>query len=235
MSVKNPFTPTTPLTRTTPVTPVRRRALATAAATAVLALALAACGSSEDSGSGHTSMPGMDHSASAAPGGGAFNDADVTFAQQMIPHHRQALEMARLADGRAADPEVKSLAAAVEKAQDPEISTMNGWLSAWGEPRPTAGSSQHEGGDMPGMDHSSGSGMAGMMSDQDMDDLEAARGKDFDKKFARLMTAHHEGAIAMAEDERKHGENADAKKLAADVIKGQSAEITRMKKILDRL
>ncbi|MFJ4573792.1 DUF305 domain-containing protein [Streptomyces sp. NPDC088846] len=216
----------------------RRRGLAAGAAVAALALTLVACGSSDGSDSDGSSTPGTDHgsgsaSASATPGG-AFNDADVKFAQQMIPHHQQAVEMAKLAEGRAADPEVEELAAAIEKAQDPEINTMKGWLTSWGKPLPESSSSM---GDMPGMDHGSdgGSGMPGMMSDKDMSDLEAAKGKDFDKKFAQLMIAHHEGAVTMAEAERKNGGNADAKKLAGAVVTAQTAEIEQMNKIIARL
>lgn len=215
----------------------RRRTLAAAGTVAALALALAACGSSDGSKSDGSSMPGMDHgsgSASApAEPGGTFNDADVKFAQQMIPHHQQAIEMAKLADGRAADPEIEKLAAAIEKAQDPEIDTMKGWLTSWGKPLPSDSSSM---GDMPGMDHGTdGSGMPGMMSDKDMSDLSAAKGKDFDKKFAQLMIGHHQGAVTMAEEERKKGDNADAKKLAGAVVTAQTAEIEQMNKIIDRL
>lgn len=215
----------------------RRRTLAAAGTVAVLALALAACGS-DGSTSNDSSMPGMNHgsasaSVSATPDS-AFNDADVMFAQQMIPHHQQAVEMAELADGRADDQEIKDLAAAIEKAQDPEINTMEGWLKSWGKPLPSASSST---GDMAGMDHGSGesSAMPGMMSDQDMTDLQAAKGKDFDKEFAQLMIGHHQGAITMAKDEQKNGENADAKKLATAVVTTQTAEIEKMNEILDRL
>ncbi|MER5357607.1 DUF305 domain-containing protein [Streptomyces sp. NPDC002785] len=217
--------------------PARRRMLAGAATVAALALTLVACGSSEESKTDGSSMPGMDHgsagaSAAATPGG-AFNDADVKFAQQMIPHHQQAVVMAELADGRAADPEIKELAAAIEKAQDPEIDTMKGWLTSWGKPLPSASSSM---GDMPGMDHGSdSSGMPGMMSGKDMSDLKAAKGKDFDKKFAQLMIGHHEGAVTMAEDEQKNGSNADAKKLAGAVVTAQTAEIEQMNEIIARL
>ncbi|MFI6054361.1 DUF305 domain-containing protein [Streptomyces violascens] len=215
----------------------RRRTLAVAGTVAALALALAACGSSDSSKSDGSATPGMNHGAGNASSsgtsspGGAFNDADVTFAQQMIPHHQQAIEMARLADGRAADSEVKSLAAAIEKAQDPEINTMEGWLKSWGKPLPPASSSM---GDMPGMNHGS-TGMAGMMSDQDMSDLKAAKGKDFDKKFAQLMIGHHQGAVTMAKGEQKDGSNSDAKRLAGNVIAAQNAEIEQMNKIVNRL
>ncbi|MFF3782185.1 DUF305 domain-containing protein [Streptomyces sp. NPDC001933] len=210
----------------------RRRTLAAAGTVAALALALTACGSSDGSKSDGSSMPGMAHgsagaSAPATPGAG-FNDADVEFAQQMIPHHEQAIEMAKLADGRAADPEIKKLATAIEKAQDPEIDTMKGWLKSWGKPLPSSSM-----GAMPGMDH--GSAMPGMMSGKDMSDLAAAKGKDFDKKFAQLMIGHHQGAVTMAEDEQKNGDNADAKKLAGAVVTAQTAEIEQMNKIIDRL
>ncbi|MFB7213885.1 DUF305 domain-containing protein [Streptomyces sp. NPDC056255] len=213
----------------------RRRTLAAAGTVAALALALTACGSSDGSKSDGSSMPGMGHasagaSAPATPGAG-FNDADVKFAQQMIPHHQQAIEMAKLADGRAADPEIKKLATAIEKAQDPEIETMKGWLKSWGKPLPSSSM-----GDMPGMDHGSdGSAMPGMMSGKDMSDLAAAKGKDFDKKFAQLMIGHHQGAVTMAEDEKKNGVDVDAKKLAGAVVTAQTAEIEQMNKIIDRL
>ncbi|MFF0473622.1 DUF305 domain-containing protein [Streptomyces sp. NPDC004284] len=206
------------------------RKFALAGAVTAAGLLLAACGTEDG-------MSGMDHggtSASAsvtvspsatAAGGeagapGAFNDADVMFAQMMIPHHQQALEMAKLADGRAEDPEVKKLVAAIEQAQDPEIRKMRAWLKGWGKP------------ESPAMNHG---GMAGMMSEQDMKDLAATKGEDFDRKFAELMIAHHDGAVAMAKDEQRSGGNATAKKLADDVVRTQSAEVAQLKKILDRL
>lgn len=202
-----------------------RRRLAVAGIVATGALLLTACGGNDD-------MKDREHgskdssSASATPGG--FNDADVSFAQMMIPHHQQALEMAKLADGRAGDRQIASLAGKIEKAQDPEITTMKSWLKAWGKPVSPSSDS------MPGMDHGSG-GMDGMMSKKDMGRLETAKGADFDRAFAQMMIDHHKGAITMAEDERKNGRDATAKKLAGNVIKNQSAEVTTLRKILDRL
>lgn len=164
-------------------------------------------------------------SATAAAASGAFNDADVMFAQMMIPHHEQALEMAKLAEGRAEDPEVKNLVTAIHQAQDPEIQKMKAWLKGWGKPE-SAGHGTGGGG---------GHGMAGMMSEQDMKDLAAAKGKAFDRTFAELMIAHHNGAVDMAEDERKNGRNVTAKALADDVVRTQSAEVAALRKILDRL
>ncbi|MFC5803071.1 DUF305 domain-containing protein [Streptomyces formicae] len=204
--------------------PVRRGA-AVAGAVAAGALLLTACG--DEGVKSPAASP--EAGASAAPGG--FNDADVAFAQGMIPHHQQALEMAGLADGRASDQEIKTLAGRIKKAQDPEITTMRSWLTSWGRPEsPTTDHGAGHGnghGDMPGT-------ASGMMSDQDMDALMSAKGADFDRKFARMMIDHHNGAIAMAKAEQQNGRNVAAKKLAGDVIESQAAEVDRMQDILDR-
>lgn len=207
------------------------RASVLVGAAAATGLLLTACGADDTAPSASVSpsataaAPGS--AASQAPAPGPFNDADVMFAQMMIPHHEQALEMARLADGRAEDPGVKRLVAAIERAQDPEIRTMRAWLKGWGRPESAGHGDGHGSG--------SGSGMAGMMSEQDMKDLAAARGKEFDRAFAELMIAHHEGAVTMAEEERSKGLNPTAKKLADDVVRTQSAEIAELRKVLDRL
>ncbi|WP_328316016.1 DUF305 domain-containing protein [Streptomyces sp. NBC_00388] len=205
----------------------RRRAI-TAGAAAALALALTACGSS---GGDHASASGHDRaSGAAAPAPGKFDQADIAFAQMMIPHHQQAVSMARLAGGRASDGQVKSLAVDIEKAQGPEIRTMKGWLASWG--KPASPSADHS---MPGMRHGSGASMPGMMTGEAMSALKAARGHDFDRKFTEMMIGHHRGAITMAQEERRNGSNAAARKLAAAVIEDQRAEVGTMRKILDRL
>jgi uncharacterized protein (DUF305 family) len=201
--------------------PARR--IAAVGVVAAGALVLSACSSNSDG------MGGMDHGNSkssataAAPAkAGHFNDADVTFAQSMIPHHQQAVEMAQLADGRASDSEVKDIAAKIEKAQDPEIKTMTGWLQSWGKPTAM--------GDMPGMNMGDG-----MMSDKGMKELKAMKGREFDKMFAQMMIDHHNGAISMAKTEQNRGQNADAKKMADGIVTGQSAEVNQLQSILDRL
>lgn len=204
-----------------------RISAATAAAGAVLAL-VAGCGGT-DSGSMGPDMAGMSSSAPAATTASAsptaaFNDADVMFAQMMIPHHQQAVEMADLAATRAADKEVKELAAKIKAAQDPEIQTMQGWLTAWGKPMPSEG-----------MDHGMGHDMPGMMSEDDMKKLETAKGGAFDRQFAKLMIAHHEGAIQMARTEQTQGSNAEAKELAKTIETAQQAEVAQLREILDRL
>jgi uncharacterized protein (DUF305 family) len=190
------------------------------------ALTLAACGGSNDSG-----MPGMDPGSmgsmgsSSAPAAGDHSTADVEFAQMMIAHHQQAVTMATLAGTRASDSEIKSLAAQIKAAQQPEIDTMTGWLTAWGQPTAQAG-----GHNMSGM-----GGMPGLMSDAEMGQLQTAKGVDFDRIFARMMIAHHNGAIQMANDELKNGTSSEAKSLAQNVVTTQTAEVAQLQKILDRL
>lgn len=158
-------------------------------------------------------------------GGDDVNDADVTFAQEMIPHHRQATEMADLAATRSQDAEVLDLAERISAAQGPEIETMTGWLESWGEEVPE---------DMSGMDHSGmdhGS-MPGMMSADQMAALEAASGPDFDRLFLEMMIEHHEGAIEMARTEQEDGSNADAVALAESIEEEQTAEVAEMRELL---
>lgn len=198
---------------------VRRAALT--APTVAAALVLAACGSGDGSGShsgAHSSA-----SASTEDAAGAHNSQDVSFAQGMIPHHQQAVQMAEVAADQASSTEVKDLASRIEKAQDPENKTMTGWLKSWGEDVPPA---------MPGMDHSAHSGMPGMMDQKDMDELAKASGKDFDTKFLTMMVEHHEGAVEMATTEKEKGQYGPATKMADDIITAQNAEIEEMNKLL---
>jgi uncharacterized protein (DUF305 family) len=206
-------------------TGVRRAALVCAAALSALVV-LAACGGNDDDAGGMNHGAVASSTAASAPATAAFNDADVEFAQMMIPHHKQAVEMAELADTRANDAEVKQLATQIKAAQQPEIDTMTGWLTAWGKP-----TSMPSGGhNMPGM-----SSMPGEMSEEDMTKLEAAKGTEFDRMFAQMMSSHHNGAIQMARDEQAEGSNPEATALAAQIEKTQKAEVTKLQQIVDRL
>ncbi|SEC80426.1 Uncharacterized conserved protein, DUF305 family [Streptomyces sp. 3213] len=190
-----------------------RRTVALAVTASVAALTLAACGDNSDSkGSGGTKA-------------GGHNAADVSFSKEMIQHHRQAVEMAGLAADRASSAQVKSLATKIKGAQDPEIKTMSGWLTSWGEKVPQ---------DMTGMGHDMSSSAFGMMTEADMGKLEKASGTMFDSMFLNMMVEHHEGAVAMAKTEKADGSYRPATELAADVITAQSAEITQMNKMLGK-
>lgn len=200
----------------------------------VAALTLAACGGDDDTSGhgmdghdmgGHSmgghSMGGHSMGSHGMAGGsardGEHNGQDVMFAQMMIPHHQQAITMAKQAAAKASSPEVKRLAADIEQAQGPEIQKMTGWLQDWGAPmRPAGGMHMGE----------------GMMSEHDLERLGGLSGKAFDKAFLQMMIEHHQGAIAMAGTEQAQGSSADAKALASGIVTSQSAEITKMRNLL---
>jgi uncharacterized protein (DUF305 family) len=191
-----------------------KKTLMSVAFAVVAVLTVAGCGSDTDSAG----------STGTTDGSAQFNDADVAFAQSMIPHHQQAVEMATMAQDRASSPEVKQLAAKIKAAQGPEIATLTGWLEDWGQ-------EASPGDSMGGMDHS-GSDMSGMMSDADMKKLGAATGTEFDQMFLEMMIKHHAGAIEMAKTEQQDGENPDAIALAKKIEADQTAEIAQMEDLL---
>lgn len=204
----------------------------TLSATAIAAaLALAGCstGSSttpsatpSSSASSTGSMPGMGQGpgmmSSSAPAAAAeHNAADTMFAQGMIPHHEQAVEMSDVMLKKTDIPaSVTALASKIKAAQGPEIETMAAWLKSWNEPATMA----------------SGHGMNGMMSDTDMKALESAEGTEAARLFLKQMIAHHEGAVMMAKTENTAGKNADAVQLSKDIVTAQEAEIQEMQKLL---
>lgn len=198
----------------------------TISATVIAAtLALAGCSAGSDAGS----MPGMNHggsgtSTTSAPATANFNDADTMFAQMMIPHHTQAVEMSDMMlkkDGIPAA--VTDLATRIKAAQDPEIQKMTGWLTSWNQPTAMA------------TDAPAGHSMSGMMGDDDMAKLEAAQGTEAAKLFLTQMIAHHEGAVMMAQTETADGKNAEAVQLSKDIVSSQEAEIQEMKNLLATL
>ena len=152
------------------------------------------------------------------------------FAQMMIPHNRQDVQMSEMLLAKEDIPaNVRDFAQGVIEAQGPEIERMNAMLTAWGE-EPMTGS-----GGMEGMDHGSGSGMSGMMSEEDMAALEAAQGTEAARMYLTQMTEHHRGAVDMAEEEVANGQNPQAVALAQQVIEDQEAEIQEMEQMLQEL
>jgi uncharacterized protein (DUF305 family) len=211
-----------------------RKYLIGISAAAILALAAGCGGDAGDTGDAGGGTVPDDKASSQAPAGddasAEHNEQDMTFAQMMIPHHQQAIDMTKLAAEKATDAKVKDLATRIEDAQDPEIEKMNGMLEQWGAAM---------GEDMPGMDHGSdhgsdhgGTSMPGMMTEQEMSKLEKATGATFDKMWVQMMIRHHQGAIDMANTELKSGKNADAKALAQQIIDAQQAEIDEMRGML---
>ena len=188
-----------------------------AAAGLAAVLTLSACGGEQDTPSG--SMSGMGHggSATTASTAAGARDGDVAFAQMMIPHHQQAVEMAEVAlQNPTASPAVKDLARQIKAAQGPEIATMSGWLKAWGAPTSAA------------MDHGGG----GMMSEHQMRTLGATSGAAFDRMWLTMMVEHHRGAVSMAQEVLSTTADPEVGQLARAVVDGQQKEIATMQALL---
>jgi len=182
---------------------------------AVLMSVLAACGSN----SSQDAEPVVAEEATSADA--MFNDADVMFAQMMIPHHEQAIEMSDIAldPTIGAGEKVLELATQIKNAQDPEIALMKDLLAAWGQPLVAEGD----------VDHSSM--MSGMMSADELAELGTLTGPAFDAAWAAAMIAHHEGAIEMAETVLADGNNAEILTLAKAIIDAQQAEIETLRSL----
>ena len=147
-----------------------------------------------------------------------FNDADVMFAQMMIPHHEQAIEMSEIAlePASGASAAIQDLAIRIRDAQDPEIELMKGFLATWGAPVTPED----------GVDHSTM--MEGMLTVEELDELAGLQGAEFDVRWAQAMIAHHKGAVAMAEDVLSDGKNPETRKLAEEIIANQQSEIDEL-------
>ena len=155
----------------------------------------------------------------------AWNDADVDFLTDMVPHHAQALEMAELARTRAEDPEVRAIADRIGDAQGAEIVGMSGWLQERDLEAPT----------LEDVEHHLSMAMAGMLTPEQMDALEAADGARFDRLYLAGMIRHHRGAVQMAREQLRSGADVLVTELATGVLAGQTAEIQRMRDIQARI
>lgn len=188
-----------------------------------------------ETGSHASSSP----AATPAPDASAdHNDADVVFAQMMIPHHAQAVEMSDIILSKPDVPaDVAALAATIKAAQAPEIETMTGWLDAWNQPTEPADGHSGHGKDGHGTDGhgTDGHGMSGMVDEEGLDQLKAAPGVEASRLFLEQMIGHHEGAVDMAKQELSAGKHAGAIQLARDIITAQEAEIAEMKQLLTTL
>lgn len=185
------------------------RILVALAGIAIASLALAGC----------TAGAPVDHSMhSTNPTAQAqteMSSDDIMFAQMMIPHHQQAVDMGVLAETRAGREEVKKLAEEIKNEQAPEIALMKSWLEAAGAPVEMGHSMQ----------------MSGLLNASQMANLEAASGDQFDKLYLLSMIEHHKGAIEMAQSVVE-SKNADVRALAEAIISSQSDQITYIESLL---
>jgi uncharacterized protein (DUF305 family) len=159
---------------------------------------------------------------------------DKIFVQMMVPHHAQALDMCELARTRARDEQVVAVARRIKGAQGPEILTLSSWLQSQGVEVPesmediTGHEAHHE-------HHRHEMTMPGMLTGREMRELRSARGAEFDRLFLKRMIQHHQGAILMADSELTSGREQMALEMAGEIQAGQSAEIQRLREILERL
>jgi uncharacterized protein (DUF305 family) len=191
----------------------RVAAIVAALTTAVL---LTSCGTAakEDQGTGA--------SASSTSQVATHNADDVLFAQSMMPHHQQAIDLAAMVPDRSTNPEMLTLAATIAGQQQPEIATMKALLMQWDvNPDEMSHPSGH-----------AGMAMAGMVDDATMVKLDSLKGADFDILWLQSMITHHQGAIEMAKAEIADGKNVDMTTLARNMIAAQQAEIDQMKLML---
>ena len=173
----------------------------------------------------HTTPPGL--------GRLPYTDADADFMSGMIPHHAQAVVMAGWAPSHGARKDVAILCERIVVEQRDEIAMMRSWLADRGQPVPDATSTRHRM-TMNGVEHDML--MPGMMTDEEMAALDAARGPEFDRLFLIGMIKHHQGAIDMVDALFKsYGAAQDETvfKFASDVYADQSIEIDRMHGMLE--
>jgi uncharacterized protein (DUF305 family) len=155
-----------------------------------------------------------------------YSPADAQFMMDMIPHHHQAIEMAELVADRTNRPELIDVAGRINASQDDEIEFMQSWLRTRGEhvPDPTEHGAMHT-------SHK----MAGMATPEQMAELAASEGTDFDRLFLLLMITHHDGAVDMVETLLKQPGSANDPVLfefTGDITNDQTAEIERMNALL---
>ena len=178
-----------------------------------------------------TQMPGMSHDMSnmksmdksdmhsmrmSSSPNAAKATTELQFLDTMSMHHTMAIDMANLAESRAAHADLKTLAKKMIEDQQKETAELKGWREQWYAGKPEAMNMK-----MPGMPES----MKGMS----MDKLAAAKGEEFDRMFIDMMSQHHMGAIRMAQAAQPKIQHAEVKDFANQLVVGQKEELAQMK------
>ena len=205
------------------ITSRRPVTLIVALAAAALMLARPAGARAQDS---MPAMPGMSgHHQITIPAGAGYTVADVEFMQGMIAHHAQAIYMSRMAAAHHASPRLLKLATKIDQSQLSEIAIMQNWLRQNGQFAPDT-SSWHT------------VHMAGMLSDAQLEELDAATDGAFDRAYLTGMIQHHEGALEMVKElfaVPRAGQEINVNVFANDVVTVQTAEIGVMEEMLSQL
>jgi uncharacterized protein (DUF305 family) len=159
------------------------------------------------------------------PAGASYTKADVHFMQGMIAHHAQAIEMSRMAVSHGASKQMLTFTLKIDLSQRAEIDRMQSWLRDHNQTVPDSNAHRTM-------------MMAGMLTPEQMKQLDAAKGPAFDKLFLELMILHHEGALAMVTDlfaAPGAAQEPDVYSLAIDIQTDQTAEIEKMREMLGNL
>lgn len=198
------------------------------------AASVAAQGTSQPSPAAEQSQLAAIAKASADSARHPYTEADIHFMTGMIAHHSQAIVMSRWAPTHGASPSIQTLAERIINAQKDEIVTMQRWLRDRRQPVPEPGAPMKmDMAGMPGMQHEML--MPGMLTPEQMKELDAARGTEFDRLFLTFMIQHHTGAISMVKDLfNTYGAGQDdlVFKLASDINVDQTTEVARMRRML---
>ena len=190
----------------------------------------AACAGGGATGSGTSTATAQ------APAAPRANPADAQFLSGMIHHHAQALIMAAMAATHGASEQIRTLAQRIHVSQTDEIRSMQQWLREHGEPAPEPSPKGQRMVMADGTEHHML--MHGMLTDEQVAQLDAARGRDFDRLFLEFMIQHHRGAQKMVEELfATHGGGVDdfIYKIASDTFADQGSEIDRMQRMLDAM
>lgn len=188
-------------------------------------LASASLASAQD---GMAGMAGMHHMMGpeiVIPKGAKYTKADVEFMQGMIAHHAQAIVMSRMAEKHGASPQVLKLSTKIDQSQVPEIKIMQDWLVRNGQMAPDTSSWHHM-------------VMDGMLTTEQLKQLDESKGVDFDRNYLVMMIQHHAGAIKMVDDlfaAPPAGQEVDVSIFANDVVTIQTSEIGIMRRLLAQL
>lgn len=204
---------------------VRRTAVASVLALVLAGIAACSPGGPASQAPSASPPPPPASSAPAHPGGTvspAHNQADVQFVKMMVPHHQQALRMAKIVlPKQGLDPQVRQMAEKIQREQGPEIAMMQSWLANW-----NAG---------PAMSLKQAQGMQGLLSQDDLTKLTQADGATASKLFLQEMITHHQGAVSMSQPEIRDGTNPQATKLAHSIVQSQQQQIQQMQSMRNRL
>jgi uncharacterized protein (DUF305 family) len=205
---------------------MRQQLVRLSAAAVVATVTLSACSSSGNQAATSSPSAGTATGSPAPSAAQAHNSGDITFAQNMMPCHKQAIQMSDIILTKLGiDPRVVQVANQIKAAEGPEVQRMQSWLSQWQQPTTPMTPSSAAG--MPAMQ-----GMAGMMSPEQMTALQNAVGADASKQFLTMMIQNHQHAVMLAQSEIDSGQYPPAVAMAHSIATSEQQEVNTMQGIL---